>query len=73
MITEQAKAFAGLRALAAPARLWVRPDAGCWPVITRRLRQIEWYCHGQGLLWLPAAGGGYTRSLLGSPRLFSQL
>jgi hypothetical protein len=43
MTTEQAEAFAQLRALAAPARLRVRRDAEGWPVIPGRLGQIEYH------------------------------
>jgi hypothetical protein len=47
MTLEQAEAFAQLRALAATARLRVRPDTEGWPVIPGRFGQIEWYCNGQ--------------------------
>lgn len=43
MTTEQADAFAHVRALAATARLRVRPDAEGWPVIPGRLGQIEYH------------------------------
>jgi hypothetical protein len=43
MTTEQAEAFAQLRALAARGRLRVRPDAEGWPAIPGGLGQIGYH------------------------------
>ena len=44
--SEQARAFAQLRALAAPHRLRIEADAEGFPMIPGRYGRIEWHCDG---------------------------
>jgi hypothetical protein len=73
MSTEQAAAFAQLRALAAPGRLRVRPDAEGWPMIPARLGRIEWYCNGQDCHGCPLPGEPALAVHTDRPKLFPKL